>query len=285
MENVVRLAIQKSGRLNIESLELLKSIGIRIENGDVLKVRSTDFPIEVLFLRNSDIPRYIEDGVADIGIIGENTLYEAQPRVQTILPLGFSTCRLSLAVPKETNYPGFEYWQDKRIATSYPNSLKRFMESKGVVCDIHEISGSVEVAPGIGLAEGICDIVSSGNTLFVNGLKEVETVLTSQAVMIATEILSAEKKALIEQLTFRIKSVLRSRDYKYVLLNCPSEKVEDIARILPGMKSPTVLPLAQEGWSSVHSVIKESEFWPVIEALKSNGAEGMLIVPIQKMVL
>ena len=282
----LKIALQKSGRLLDGSLEVLKECGIKIKSGNgLLKADASNFPMEVLFLRNSDIPEYVQDGVADIAIVGDNLLKEHTCNVETILPLGFSRCKLSLAVPKNSTITNAADFQGKKIATSYPNTLRNYLESKGVSADIHTISGSVEIAPAIGLAEGICDIVSSGNTLFMNGLKEIEVMMYSEAVLIVNPNLSAEKKALVDKLVFRIKAVLAAKTSKYILLNIANDKIEKVTAILPGMKSPTVLPLAKEGWSSIHSVISEEEFWDNIDALKEAGAEGILVVPIQKMVL
>lgn len=283
---MIRLAIQKSGRLSEGSLELLKDCGISVSNGNSrLKTQAGNFPMEILFLRDDDIPQYVQDGVADIGILGQNGIAEKKKDIEEVLPLGFSRCRLSLAVPKGVDYEGPHYFEGKNIATSYPVILQKFLDEKKIKACIHEISGSVEIAPGIGLAEGICDIVSSGSTLFSNGLKEVEVIFRSEAVLVAHKNLNAEKRKILEKLLFRINAVMRSKNNKYVLLNAPNEKLKDIVAVLPGMKSPTVLPLAVEGWSSVHSVIAEDQFWEVIDKLKAAGAEGILIVPIEKMVV
>lgn len=246
--------------------------------------QSHNFPIEFLFLRDDDIPGYVEDGIADIGIVGQNVHDEYQKEIEVVKYLGFSKCRLSLAIPREESYPGVSYFEGKNIATSYPNILKKYLSEKGVSADVHMISGSVEIAPGIGLAEGICDIVSSGSTLLGNGLKEVEVVAKSEAVMVASPSLSAEKKEILDQVIFRINAVLEGKNNKYVLLNAPNEKIKKIIDLLPGMRSPTVLPLAQEGWSSIHSVINEDDFWENIEKLREAGAEGVLVVPIEKMI-
>ena len=283
---MLRLAVQKSGRLSEDSMNLLKECGIKVENGmNKLKAEASNFPMEVLFLRDDDIPQYVQDGVADIGILGNNVVAEKDKKVELVSKLGFSKCRLSLAIPKSEEYTGINWFQNKNIATSYPVVLQKFLEEKNVKSSIHEISGSVEIAPGIGLAEGICDIVSSGSTLFSNGLKEVELVFKSEAVLIQTLNLSADKKQILDKLLFRIAAVQKSRNNKYVLLNAPNDKLKEIISILPGMKSPTVLPLAEPGWSSVHSVIAEDQFWEIIDRLKSSGAEGILIVPIEKMVI
>lgn len=282
----LKIAVQKSGRLNEESIQLLKDCGIHIDNGkDQLKASATNFPLEVLYLRNSDIPQYVEDGVADLAIVGENLLVESQNDVETVRPLGFSKCRLSLAVPKDAEYDDVTFFEGKKIATSYPNSLQQYLDSKGVSAEIHLIKGSVEIAPNIGLAEGICDLVSSGSTLFKNGLKETDVILKSQAVMIRSKKLDADQIALLDTLLFRLDAVQKGKKSKYALMNVPNDKVNDVIAILPGMRSPTVLPLAEEGWSSVHSVIEEGKFWEVIDQLKAAGAEGLLIVPIEKMVL
>lgn len=282
----LRISIQKSGRLNEDSLKLIKECDISIDSGnDQLKVTARNFPIEIFFLRNSDIPQYIEDGVADIAIIGENLLIEKQHNVKIIRKLGFSRCKVSLAVPKNVDYNGVEYFNGKKLATSYPNTLQKYLAEKGVSAEIHEISGSVEIAPNIGLSDGICDIVSTGSTLFKNGLKEVEVMHQSEAVIIAGTNLDAETQAILDKFLFRINSVLAARNNKYVLLNAPNDKLNDIIKLLPGMKSPTVMPLADSGWSSVHSVMSDHEFWENIDALKAAGAQGILIVPIEKMVL
>ena len=282
----LKIAIQKSGRLNEDSLKLLKSCGIKVDNGkDQLKVDVPNFPMEILYLRNSDIPQYLEDGVADIAIVGENLLIEKRRKVEVIQKLGFSKCRVSLAVPKEVENADLSYFQGKKIATSYPNTVQNFLNEKGIKSDIHTISGSVEIAPNIGLADGICDIVSSGSTLFKNGLKETEVILKSEAVLAASSDLNEEKQAILDKLLFRIKAVLKAKNTKYILLNVPNEKIEEVSRILPVLKSPTILPLAEEGWSSLHSVIDEEKFWEVIDELKNAGAEGILVVPIDKIVL
>lgn len=282
----LRIAVQKSGRLNEDSIKLLKNCGIHIDNGkDQLKASASNYPLEVLYLRNSDIPQYVQDGVADIAIVGENLLVEAQNEVTTVRKLGFSKCRLSLAVPKDLAYPGLEYFDGKKIATSYPNTIEDFLEERGISAEIHVIKGSVEIAPNIGLADGICDLVSSGSTLFKNGLKETDVVLTSEAVLVKNDSLDAEKQALLDTLLFRLDAVQKGKKSKYVLMNVPNDKVSAVIDLLPGMRSPTVLPLAEEGWSSVHSVIEEGKFWDVIDQLKEAGAEGLLIVPIEKMVL
>ncbi len=282
----LRIAIQKKGRLNEDSIRLLKECGVSIDNGkEQLKAQARNFPLEVLYLRNSDIPKYVEDGVADIAIIGENLLREQQTSVESLLDLGFSRCRVSLAVPREVDYSGLNWFQGRKIATSYPNTVSSFLKEQGITATIHKISGSVEIAPNIGLADGICDIVSSGSTLFKNGLKEVEVIMKSQAALISNMSLDSEREELLQKLLFRIKSVLAAKNNKYILLNAPNDRIEKISSLLPGMKSPTVLPLAEDGWSSLHSVINENEFWDVIDQLREAGAEGILIVPIEKMVV
>jgi ATP phosphoribosyltransferase len=282
----IRIAIQKSGRLNEESLQILKDCGISIDNGkDQLKASSRNFPIEVFYLRNGDIPQYLRDGVVDIAIIGENVLIEKGEDISIAEKLGFSKCKVSLAVPKSVKYNSVKDFEGKRIATSYPNTVLNYLKDKGVKADLHIINGSVEIAPNIGLADAICDIVSSGSTLFKNNLKEVEIMLTSEAVLAVSPRISSERKELLEKLQFRIQSVLRARGSKYVLLNAPNDKLDGILKLLPGMRSPTVLPLADEGWSSVHTVINKDKFWEVIDELKKAGAEGILVCPIEKMVL
>ncbi len=282
----LRIAVQKKGRLLDESIQLLKECGIRIDNGrDQLKAAARNFPIEVLYLRNSDIPQYIQDGVADIGIIGENTIIEKQKDVRIVQPLGFSKCRLSLATPKDAPYNGPESLNGKRIATSYPVSLQRFLDENNIQADIHEISGSVEIAPNIGLADAICDLVSTGSTLFKNGLEEQDIVLKSEAVIAASPKMDATRQEILDRLLFRIKSVLTARDKKYLLMNVPTDKVSEVTKLLPGMRSPTVLPLYDPSWSSVHTVISEGKFWEIIDQLRDAGAEGILIVPIDKMIV
>jgi ATP phosphoribosyltransferase len=281
----LKLAIQKSGRLHDDSMRLLKECGIDISNGvNKLKSEASNFPLEVFFLRDDDIPQYIEDAVADIGFVGENVLYEKNKKVELVEKLGFGKCRLSIAINKnEDYYDGF--LNGKRIATSYPVLLQHYLDKNNLKAEIHEISGSVEIAPGIGLAEAICDLVSSGSTLFMNGLKEAETILRSQAVLVRNNNLNAEQLQLLERLLFRIQAVKKAKNNKYVLLNAPNNKLQEIISLLPGMKSPTVLPLAEEGWSSVHSVLNENEFWDIIEQLKAAGAQGILVVPIEKMIV
>lgn len=282
----LKIAIQKNGRLSEKSLELLKSCGIKLPNGSSkLKTEAENFPIEVLFLRDDDIPQYVEQQVADIGILGENEVVEKNKQVRTIEKLGFSSCRLSLAIPKEDHYTGLSYFQSKKIASSYPGILSAFFKKHNINALIEEISGSVEIAPGIGLADAVCDIVSTGSTLLMNGLKEVETVMQSQAVLIANNELSEEKKEILKKLLFRIRSVKNAKENKYILLNAPNHAVEAICKILPGIKSPTVIPLVEQGWSSLHSVIKEDAFWDMIDQLQEAGAEGILVVPIEKMIV
>jgi len=283
---VLRIAIQKSGRLNEDSMKLLKECGIDIANGvNKLKAEASNFPVEVYFLRDDDIPQYVEDGVADIGFVGENVVYEKNKKVEVVEQLGFGKCRLSIAVSRGEKYDDVSYLNGKRIATTYPVIVEKFMQDSGVQAEIHEISGSVEIAPGIGLADAICDLVSSGSTLFMNGLKEVETILRSQAVLIKNNQLNSEKQRLLDKLLFRIKAVKKSKNNKYVLLNAPNDKLDEIISLLPGMKSPTVLPLAESGWNSVHSVLNENDFWEIIEKLKEAGAQGILVVPIEKMIM
>ncbi len=282
----LRIAIQKSGRLNEESIKILKDCGISIDNGkDQLKASARNFPMEVFYLRNGDIPQYLKDGVVDIAVIGENVLKEKGDNITVAEKLGFSKCRVSLAVPKTNTYTDIKDLEGKRIATSYPNTLRAYLSDKGVEADLHIINGSVEIAPNIGLADAICDIVSSGSTLFKNNLTEVEIMLRSEAVLAVSPNIEAEQKKILEDLRFRIKSVLVARKSKYILMNAPNDKLEDIIKILPGMRSPTVLPLAEEGWSSVHTVINKDKFWEVINELKKAGAEGILVCPIEKMVL
>lgn len=286
MQPRLKIAIQKSGRLLDGSMKLLRECGIRINTGkDQLKVQASNFPIDLFFLRNSDIPQYVFDGVADIAILGENTVVEKQKPLDKILPLGFSKCRLSIAVPKNTAYTGPSFLNGKRIATSYRNTLKAYLKDNNLEADIHEISGSVEIAPNIGLAEAICDLVSTGSTLFKNGLEEKEIILKSQACLFARKDLRDEVKPIFEKLLFRLKSVLVAKNNKYLLMNAPNEAIEAIIKVLPGMKSPTVMPLAVEGWSSIHTVIQEDSFWEIIDELKAHGAQGILVIPIEKMIL
>lgn len=282
----LKIAIQKSGRLSEKSLELLKACGIQLSNGDrKLKAESKNFPIEVLFLRDDDIPQYVEQGVADIGILGENEVWEKDKSVRIIKKLGFASCKLSLAIPKDEDYLGLSYFNNKKVATSYPRILSNFFKEKNIEVEIEEIGGSVEIAPGIGLADAIFDIVSTGSTLLMNGLKEVEVVTNSTAVLIANNQLSPEKQLILDRLIFRIDAVKAADENKYILLNAPVSAVEKISAILPGMKSPTILPLSEAGWVSIHSVVKEDEFWEVIDQLKVLGAQGILVVPIEKMVI
>lgn len=281
----LKIAIQKSGRLHDQSLKLLRDCGIYIDNGsEQLKASAGNFPMELLYLRNSDIPQYLEDGVADLAIIGENTLVEKQKDVEILQKLGFSKCRLSMAVPKNQENASLNWFNGKKIATSYPNSLTAFLKENNLEAEIHQISGSVEIAPNIGLADAICDLVSSGSTLFKNGLREVGTILKSEACLASSKNLPDEKKQIADKLIFRINAVIRAKKSKYVLMNVPNNKIEEVSSLLPVLKSPTVLPLTMEGWSSLHTVIDEEEFWDVIDKLKQAGAEGILVVPIEKMI-
>jgi len=282
----LKIALQKSGRLSDKSLELIRECGISLTNGSrkLLSV-SSNFPLEVMYLRDDDIPRYVADGVADIGIVGENVVREEQADVRVMEALGFAKCRLSLAIPRTIQYDGLRFFNGKKVATSYPNILKEFFEEQGIDADIHEISGSVEIAPGIGLSDGVFDIVSSGSTLISNGLSEVEEVMNSQAVLIGQNELEAEKQNILSSLMFRIRAVKKSRNNKYILLNAPNDKLDEITSLIPGMKSPTIMPLAEEGWSSVHSVLEESQFWNIIDQLKEKGAQGILVIPIEKMIV
>lgn len=283
--STLKIAIQKSGRLNTDSLNLLKECGIKISNGkDQLKVSATNFPIELYYLRNSDIPQYIEDGVVDAGILGENTILEKGKNIKTVKKLGFSKCRVSLAVTKDIEDISLDYFRGKRIATSYPNTLNKYLKANNIEADTHIISGSVEIAPNIGLADAVCDIVSSGSTLFKNGLKESQVIMQSEAVLAISTNLPKEQADILEKLLFRIQAVLRAKSTKYILLNVPNDKIQAVSKILPVLKSPTVLPLVQEGWSSLHSVIEEEQFWNVLDQLKDAGAEDILIVPIDKMI-
>jgi ATP phosphoribosyltransferase len=286
MPTRLRIAIQKSGRLYDDSLQLLKDCGIDLKNGiNKLKTEADNFPLEVFFLRDDDIPQYVEDAVADIGIVGENIIYEKNKKVIVSEKLGFGKCRLSVAVGRNESYKDFNFLQNKKIATTYPILVDRFLKEKNIQAEIHEISGSVEIAPGIGLADAIVDLVSSGSTLFMNGLREVETILRSEAVLIRHPELGAGQQQILDKLLFRIRSVHKARHTKYILLNAPNDKLKKIISLLPGMKSPTVLPLAEPGWSSVHSVVNEDDFWEIIEKLKQAGAQGILVVPIEKMIL
>ncbi|MTE25613.1 ATP phosphoribosyltransferase [Winogradskyella ouciana] len=284
--NKLKIAVQKSGRLHDDSMKILKEIGISVDNGkDQLKASARNFPLEIFYLRNGDIPQYLRDGVVDAAIIGENVLVEKGDDISIIERLGFSKCKVSIAVPKSSNAKSLKDLDGKRIATSYPNTVNQFLDKDGIKANLHIINGSVEIAPNIGLADGICDIVSSGSTLFKNGLKEIEVLLKSEAVLATSPRISTENQTLIDKIQFRFQSVIKGRESKYVLLNAPNEKLNDIINLLPGMKSPTVLPLATEGWSSVHSVINKNDFWNVIDELKANGAEGILVCPIENMVL
>ena len=285
-ESKLRIAIQKSGRLYDESVQLLNECGIELRNvKDRLRTESDNFPLEVFFLRDDDIPQYVEDGVADIGIVGENVLYEKNKKAEVVEELGFGKCRLSIAIPRGQYYEGVASLRGKRIATSYPFTVGNYLRQHNVEVDIHEISGSVEIAPGIGLADVVADLVSSGSTLFMNGLKEVETILESQAVLIKNKRLKEIQEEILGRLLFRIRAVKKAKRNKYVLMNAPNDRLNEIIALLPGMKSPTVLPLAESGWSSVHSVLSEDEFWEKIEKLRSAGAQGILVIPIEKMVV
>lgn len=284
--NKLKIAVQKSGRLNEDSMKLLKDIGISIQNGkDQLKASARDFPVEVFYLRNGDIPQYLRDGVVDVAIIGENVLIEKGDDIEFVERLGFSKCRVCIAVPKSMKYNSIQDLEGKQIATSYPNTVNQFLRQNNINAGLHIINGSVEIAPNIGLADAIVDIVSSGSTLFKNNLKEREVILTSEAVLAVSPLISKENQDILNTIQFRIQSVLKGRASKYVLLNAPNDKLDDIIKILPGMKSPTVLPLAEEGWSSVHTVISKNQFWEIIDELKLNGAQGILVCPIEKMVI
>lgn len=283
--NTLKIAIQKSGRLNEDSLKILKDCGISVDNGnDQLKASATNFPLEVLFLRNSDIPQYLLDGVVDIAIVGDNILVEKGGDIKIVEKLGFSKCRVSVAVPKTFEFKSLEDLKKLRIATSYPNTTLNFFKQNNVKVELHEISGSVEIAPNIGLADAIVDIVSSGSTLFKNNLKEVAVIMKSEAVLATSPNLSVEKQVILDKLRFRMQAVLRARISKYILMNVPNEKIIAVSQILPVLKSPTVVPLNEVGWSSVQSVIDEDQFWDVIDKLKEAGAEGILVCPIEKMV-
>ena len=284
--STLKIAIQKSGRLNEDSIQILKDCGIAINNGnDQLKAEATNFSLEVLYLRNSDIPQYLIDGVVDAAIVGDNLLVEKGKNIQVIEKLGFSKCKVSIAVPKSFEYKSIQDLEGLRIATSYPNTVDDYFSSKGVQVELHQISGSVEIAPNIGLSDAIVDIVSSGSTLFKNNLKEVEVIFKSEAVLAVSPKIVATSKVILDKLQFRIQSVLKARNSKYILMNVPNAKIELISKILPVLKSPTVMPLAEKGWSSIHSVINEDLFWDVIDELKAAGAEGILVCPIEKMVL
>ena len=283
---MIKIGIQKSGRLNKESIDLLKKCGISIDNfNDQLKVSASNFPMDVFFLRNGDIPQYLRDGVIDMAIIGENLIYEKGNDIKIVEKLGFSRCRVSIAVPNDFKYNNIKDLEGMKIATSYPNTINKFLKKNQISAELHIINGSVEIAPNIGLSNAICDIVSSGSTLFKNNLKEVVTIINSEAVLVQTSNLSDEKKLIIEKLIFRIKSVLKAKKSKYILLNAPNDKISDISKILPVLKSPTVLPLNKKGWSSLHSVIDDESFWEVIDELKLAGAEDILVCPIEKMVI
>lgn len=284
--NVLKIAIQKSGRLSEKSLQLISEAGISFNNDDrKLITKSSNFPIEILFLRDDDIPQYVADGVADVGIVGENVIHEKKSPIKVVEKLDFAKCHLSLAVPRAIEYSGLTFFNGKKIATSYPKILQAFLDDHNIKSEIHEISGSVEIAPGIGLADAIFDIVSSGSTLISNGLREVEIVMQSEAVIIGNLNLSVEKQNTLENLLYRIRSVQKGIKHKYVVLNAPIEKIEQITKVIPGMKSPTVVPLAQDGWVSIHSVIMESDFWNVIDQLRECGAQGILVIPIEKMIV
>ena len=283
---MLRIAVQSKGRLFEDTMDLLKETGIKVSSSKrTLLVQASNFPLEVLFLRDDDIPQTVADGVADVGIVGENEFVERNENADIVKRLGFSKCRISLAIPKAVDYPGVEWFNGKKIATSYPVILRKFMEEKGVRTDIHVIQGSVEIAPGIGLADGIFDIVSSGSTLVSNNLKEVEVVMQSEALLIGNKNLDDEKKAILEDLLFRINSVLIAEDKKYVRMNAPKARLAEIVKVLPGLKSPTIIPLADEEWCSVHAVLDEKHFWEIVGQLKALGAEGILVTPIEKMIL
>ena len=282
----LKLAIQKSGRLHEDSIRLLNDCGIGVKSGgNQLRALAENFPLEVYFLRDDDIPQYVEDGVAHIGIVGENVLFEKAKEADIVDQLGFGKCRLSIAVQKTDDYTSTSFLQGKKIATSYPVLTQRFLDENDIEAEIHEISGSVELAPGIGLADAVCDLVSSGSTLFMNGLQEVQTILKSQAVLVKNKFLNAEQQKVLDQLVFRMRAVRKAKNNKYVLLNAPNGSLQQIIDLLPGMKSPTVLPLANGEWSSVHSVLPEDEFWEKIEALRNAGAQGILVIPIEKMIV
>ncbi|RSK38690.1 ATP phosphoribosyltransferase [Mangrovimonas spongiae] len=282
----LKIAVQKSGRLHDDSMKILKDIGVFVDNGkDQLKTSAANFPLEIFYLRNGDIPQYLKDGIVDAAIIGENVLFEKADNITVIEKLGFSKCKVSIAIPKTKQYSSIKDLQGKRIATSYPNTVTKFLNKNNVSANLHIINGSVEIAPNIGLAHAIVDIVSSGNTLFKNNLKEVDVLLKSEAVLAVSPKIHNIQKSILSKLQFRIQSVLKSRQNKYVLLNIPNEKIKDIINILPGMNSPTIIPLARSGWSSLHSVINKNTFWEVIDELKANGAEGILVCPIENMIL
>ncbi len=286
MSKRLKIAIQKSGRLSEVSLSILKECGIDVKNGkSALLASASNFPLDVLFLRDDDIPEYVADGIAHLGILGENVVVESKAKIDIIRRLDFGRCRLSLAVPKSEQYTGLQYFNGKKIATSYPNILNDYMAENGVTSEIHVISGSVEIAPNIGLADAICDIVSSGSTLLSNGLKEVQAIMKSEAVMVANREMDAEECRILDKLLFRINAVMTAKSNKYIVLNAPNTSLENIIRVLPGMKSPTIVPLATEGWSAIHSVLNEETFWDVIDDLKDAGAQGILVVPIEKMIV
>lgn len=286
MSTLLRIAIQKSGRLQESSLNLLQESGLLFSNGkDQLKTQARNFPVEILFLRDDDIPQYVEDQVADIGIVGENVLVEKQKQNTLVKRLDFARCRLSMAIPRSENYTGLSWFNGKNIATSYPNIVNAFLQKNNLTAGLHEISGSVEIAPGIGLADAICDVVSTGSTLLSNGLKEVEVVMNSEAVIISSPKLNPDKQNILDKLLFRMEAVQKAKNNKYILLNCPNEAIEKITSIIPGMKSPTIIPLGKPGWSSLHSVVDENAFWEKIDQLKSFGAQGILVIPIEKMIL
>ena len=283
---IIRIAVQKSGRLSQKSTDLLRTSGIKFSNGsNKLKTQANNFPLEVLYLRDDDIPQYVHEGVADLGIVGENVVTEKGRNIDVLEALGFGKCRISLAVRNEAEYSGLNWLNGRRIATSYPVLLGNYLDANSISAEIEEITGSVEIAPGIGLADAICDIVSTGSTLLSNGLKEVEVIDRSEAVLIATPSPTMEKQALIDQLLFRIRSVREASRNKYILLNAPNDAIDKITAILPGMRSPTIIPLAEGGWSSLHSVVSEDRFWGVIEQLREAGAEGILVCPIEKMIV
>jgi ATP phosphoribosyltransferase len=282
---MLKIAIQKSGRLHDQSLQLLKECGIELNNGNrQLKATAADFPLEAYFLRDDDIPQYVFDKVADVGIVGENVLYETGKEIDIVNKLGFGRCRLSVAIPGSMKYESIKDLDGLKIATSYSTLLQKFLDDNNVKAEIHEISGSVEIAPGIGLAHAICDLVSSGSTLFTNGLKEVEVILNSEAVLAANKHLSADERKILDNLLLRINAVKAAKKYKYIMMNAPDNQLKNICALLPGMKSPTIVPLAESGWSSIQSVVNENDFWDVIEKLKGFEAEGILVVPIEKMI-
>jgi ATP phosphoribosyltransferase len=284
--DTIKVAVQKSGRLNEDSLKILKDCGVSIDNGrDQLRASARNFPMEVFYLRNGDIPQYLEDGVVDIAILGENVLIEKGSGISVVEKLGFSKCRVSIAVPKSVEYNSLSDLEGKRIATSYPNTVLQYLKDKGVRADLHIINGSVEIAPNIGLADAVCDIVSSGSTLFKNNLKEVEVLLRSEAVLAVSPKTGPEQLKILEQLRFRLRSVLEARNNRYVLMNAPNDRLDAIIALLPGMRSPTVLPLAERNWSSIHTVINKDRFWEVLDQLKREGAEGILVCPIEKMIV